>query len=46
MPSASATNAPKIQPIMAWGPTSVPTNVGIVINGPIPTIFAMLSAID
>src|ERR1700677_3282722 len=39
MPSASATAAPRIQPIIDCGPPNVATRAGIVINGPIPTII-------
>ena len=41
MPSARATAAPRIQPIIDCGPPSVPTRVGMVMNGPIPTIIDM-----
>src|SRR6516165_12583748 len=42
MPSASATAAPRSHPIIVCGPPMVPTNNGIVMNGPIPTISDML----
>ena len=37
--------APTTQPRMAWGPPMAAMISGIVMNGPIPTIWAMFSAV-
>ena len=44
-PSAIASSAPAIQPTIAWGPPIVATMIGIVMNGPIPHIWVMLTAV-
>ena len=44
-PSHSAISAPMIQPIITCGPPMAEMISGIVMNGPIPTICAMLSEV-
>src|SRR5580692_65686 len=44
-PSARARIAPAIQPRTAWGPPIAATISGIVMNGPMPHIWVMFTAV-
>src|SRR2546429_9181180 len=45
IPSHTTTTSATSQPSIAWGPPSADMRSGIVMNGPIPIMFVILSAV-